>query len=375
MAGLTIGGFYIKNYEFTRSWGIEPASSSGVGIVNETGGSAPIAVGDYVVLSVLGVSSYGIVSSLERLRALETGDEWSFQIVDNRIRLRWAIVFGQWNMPEEPGRVHSDRVVTRPSALDQLSGGQVGFDQGVDFTTPINYSELLGGPRPTSQAGSAARGRWYGHIAPPHWPAQLRTYTQGPRTAAQILTEAMNGAQGGGSVGFSFHTAQQKPVFGVDANSGMSLSALIQQLADAQGLIVTLAGSNTLRFERRGTGTVVIPAGAYVPRDGNAISSEPTKVRVVGGRRLVQVNEVPLVPDWKTGWEKFMAEPSWLAEVERLAGLSGPKSPPAPARSPSSNTSTRRVFSAMIWISSPASMRTMAAGGVSPAWRCPSGRI
>jgi hypothetical protein len=318
---LTIGGFYIRQYEATKAWGIEPASASGVGVV-EQGGSPGIATGDYVVYTFFGVTFYGIVSSLERQRSKAEGDEWSFQIVDNRIRLRWAIVFGQWNMEEDPARIHRDPLPERPSALDEWKGGEVGFDQGVDFVGGIESE--MGSPRPLVGSGSGARGRMFSHIPPAYWSAQTRVFSSTPRTAAQILSEAISGAIGGGALGLSLHAVQQKPVLNVDANSGMSLAALIQQLADGQGLQVTLDGASTLRFERKGSSPVVIPPGAHVRRLGNSISSEPTKVRIVGGRRLVQVNEVPLEADWNRAWEKFLAEPAWVEEVDRIMREAGP---------------------------------------------------
>lgn len=322
MPGLTIGGFYIREYEATRSWGIEPASASGVGVV-EQGGEPTIATGDYVTYAFFGVTFYGIISSLERQRSLSDGDEWSFQVLDNRIRLRWAIVFGQWNMEEDPARIHSDPVPERPSALDEWYGGQVGFDQGVDFQGGIESE--MGSPRPLVSDGSSKRGRLFSHIPPAYWASQSRVYSEQPRTVAEILQEACQGAKGGGGVALALHAVQQKPVLNIDANSGMSLAALIQQLADAQGLQVTMDGASTLRFERRGSSTVVVPPGAHLRRIGTAISSEPTKVRIVGGRRLVQVNEVPLEPDWNRSWEKFLAEPAWLAEVESILTVAGPQ--------------------------------------------------
>lgn len=321
MPGLTIGGFYIKSYEGTRSHGPEPASAGGVGVLN-AGGSPTIGTGDYVALSIMGVMFYGIVSSMERVRSLQDGDEYSFQMVDNRIRLRWSLVFGQWNMQEEAWRCHSDPVPERTSSFDEWTGGEVGFDQGVDFTGGIESE--MGNPTPLIASGSASRGKKFAHIPPATWAFQQRVYSDVARTAVEIIQEAVRGCVGGSGLSFSFHAAQQKPVFSVDANSGMSLAAFLQQMADAQGLQMTLDGSNTLRFTRRGQGTVVVPDGAHHRRQGSSISTEPTKVRVVGGRRLVQVNEVPLVPDWNRSWEQFMLEPLWLEEVRSLMGEAGP---------------------------------------------------
>jgi hypothetical protein len=190
----------------------------------------------------------------------------------------------------------------------------------------------MGSPKPLVGSGSAGRGKKFVHIPPGYWSSQTKVYSTVARSAREIITEACNGSVGGGSVGFHFHAAQSKPVFSVNANSGMTVAAFLQQMAEAQGLQITMDGSHTIRFARRGEGALVLPSNAHLRRDGNAMSAEPTKVRVVGGRRLVQVNEVPLVADWNRKWEKFMAEPAWLAEVKLLMSSAGPLSEDAAMR-------------------------------------------
>lgn len=320
MAAVVVGGFYVKRYEATRAWGIEPASGGGVG-VSSGGAGSPIAAGDYVALSFLGVVFYGIVSSLDRLRTVQNGDEWSFRLVDNRIRLRWAIVFGQWNMPEKRSIPHSDPYPKRTSAIDEWWGGSPGFDEPVDFQGLEGEGVDAWDwnmPLQSKESGSSKRGRLFRHIPPANWSMQSSIYSEGAMSARDVLSQAARGSRGGGSVGFAFHASQSAPAPAIDANSGMSLASLIQQLADAQGLQVTMDGSGTIRFERKGGASAVIPAFADVSRVGESISSEPTRVRVVGGSRLVQVNEVPLEPDWNRNWEDFLSEPAWMAEVETL---------------------------------------------------------
>jgi hypothetical protein len=320
MSDLLLGGFFIRTYESTRGWGVEPASASGVGVV-PNGSEPSIGAGNYVAYSFLGVTFWGVVTSMERMRSRLDGDEWAFQLVDNRIRLRWAIVFGVWNAEEDAARLHIDPVAARPSALDQLWGGEVGFDQGIDFTGGLDVPAEV--PDPAVLEGRLDRKRMFSHIPPAYWESQTKVYSAAPRTAAQILQEAC-GAALGGAVHLSLHAVQySNAVFHVDANSGMSLAALIQQLAEAQGLQVTMDGTSTLRFERPGSVTVVVPPKAHVRKLGTAISSEPTRVRVVGGRRLLQMNNVALEPDWNRAWDRFMAEPVWLAEVLSLLAEPG----------------------------------------------------
>lgn len=321
MAAIVIGGFQVKSYEGTRSHGSEPAGAGGVGVIS-SGASVPLSSGDYVALSFMGVVFYGIVVSVKRGRSLQNGDEYDFRILDNRLRLRWGLVFGKWNVETDAADAYTNPVVKRPSALDDWTGGEVGFDSGVDFTGGIESE--MGRPRPLVEDGSAARGKMFGHIRPAYWKGQVTDYTSAPLSARSIIQEAVNGSIGGYGLGFSFHAAQSKPVFNVDCNSCVSLLGFLQRMADAQGLQMTLDGQKTIRFTRKGEGTVVVPSGAVVRTFGNAISSDPTKVLVVGGSRLVQVNNVPLKPDWNRSWEKFLAESAWLEEVKTLMSNAGP---------------------------------------------------
>ena len=328
-----VGGLQIASWEFTRAWGIEPASASGKGIIAGGASSAGIAVGEYYAFAFGSIVFYGIVSSADQAAERETGYEYPFSMVDNRVRLHWGMVFGQWNMAEDPDIIHANPFpLPAGDAIDNLLGGTVGFDQGTDFTGGLdgggvgfdNGVDFGDGAFPDESnfasgldSSSISRGRLYGHIIPQQWGSQLKTYTTEPRSAASILAEAFARAVGGAPFALNFHSSQSKPVFNVDANSGMTLAALVSQLAEAQGLQVTLDGQRTLRFSRRG-GTLVIPENAHVARDGLTISSDPTRVRVVGDRVLVQMNSIDLEPDWKSSWEAFIVEPAWLAEVKRI---------------------------------------------------------
>lgn len=329
-----VGGLWIKSYELTRSWGIEPASASGVGVLGAGEIAAGIAVGEFLAFSFGAIVFYGIVSSAQESTERESGHEYPFSLVDSRVWLGWGQVFGQWNMPEDPDIVHADPFpLPAGDAIDQMSGDRVGFDAGVDFTggldggqvgfdNGVNFGDgafpdeevLASGLDPSS----ISRGRLYGHIRPEQWGAQLKTYTPAPLSAARILAEAFAKAVGGRAFALNFHSSQNKPVFNVDANSGMSLAALVSMMCDAQGLQVTLDGQRTLRFARRGGGVVIPPVDAYVMKNGFSISSEPTRVRVIGDRVLVQMNSIDLEPDWRSPWEQFVNEPAWLAEVERV---------------------------------------------------------
>ena len=328
-----IGGIWVKSADLTRAWGIEPASGSVTGVVG-AGDVAGVVTGAYYAFAIGGLVFHGVMSSVQVGAQRESGQEFLLEMVDNRVRLAWGMVFGQWNMPEEPDMIYSAPFpVPSGSAIDELSGGRVGFDMGVDFTGGLDGGEVgvsngvdFGdGAFPDGavvttglNTTSAVRGRLYSHIPPPQWGAQAKVFTRAPMSAAAILAEAFANAVGGFSFALNFHSTQRKPVFNVDANSGMSLAALVAQMCDAQGLQVTLDGSRTLRFSRRGGGVVLPPPPAHILRNGYAISSEPTRVRVVGDRCLVQINDIEMEPDWQPAWEKFISEPAWLAEVARV---------------------------------------------------------
>lgn len=311
-----IGGMSIVEYEMTRSWGLEPASASGRAVGEPTFG-----VGSYVVYSFGGATFYGIVTSLRETRDLASGKEFSFGLVDNRIRLKWQLIFGAWNQPERRGEVHQ-RVLPEPPAGEFTVGGQTGAD-GADMNAGV------GSPVPPTMGGYLSggrdRGRVYAHVVPSQWALQMRCYTAAAVSAADILRSAGKGSLGGFGFGWNFHAAQSKAVMDVSANSGMPLSGLIQQIMDSQGLDVVLDGARTLRFERKGAGSLVIPepsTGTHLEEYGTALNARPTKVRVVGDRILVQCNNIALEADWRSGWEAFLSEPAWLAEVATRWGVS-----------------------------------------------------
>lgn len=316
MAANTVGGLWITTYDFTRSFGVEPASASGKAVLGLGSSSAGLDVGEYRVYSFGGLSFFGIVSQVIGAQERTSGVEYDFQMVDNRVRLPGKIFFGQFNMPEDYA-LASYRGLVRPPAGEFSSGGASGGD-GMDWT------EIAAGPTGSS-AGSLdpaadVRGRVFGHIVPSMHPVQLKSYTDAAVSAADILRSAFKSALGSFSFSLDLHPDCSLPVYEIDANSGMSLASLVAEVCDQLGLQVTLDGSRTLRFERRGEGSLVIPAGVHLRRDGQAMSSEPTMVCITGERTLVQVNNLTLEPDWQRAWEAFLAEPAWLDEVSRVFG-------------------------------------------------------
>ena len=313
-----IGGVWITKSQFTRSFGTEPASASLHGVLAPGETVSGIAVGDYIVSSFAGQVFYGIISSAKEGLERDSGRIWSFNVLDNRIRLRWMLVFGQWNTAEDKTGAHT-RLLPRPPEGEFTTGDPVGGD-GADFSSGVSASFSV--PPVTTDEGSASRGRVFSHIVASQWPVQLRTYTDAPVSAQDIIRNAVKYAVGGYSFSFDFHSGMSEPVFDVDANGGMSMAAFIETIGSQLGLQVTLDGSRTLRWERKGEGTLVVPAPpVHLQEDGEEISAEPSKVRIVGDRTLVQLNNIILVPDWKEGWQEFISEPAWLDEVKTVFAL------------------------------------------------------
>lgn len=312
-----VGGLWITEYEFTRSFGVEPASASGRAVLGLGEASIGLSVGDYLAYSFGGIVFYGIVSNVTAVTERQRGREYTFQIVDNRVRLSWQWFFAQYNMGEEYSAVHARELLRYPAG--EFSSGGLSGDDGVDLAAPSgDYPDVSAG---TVEEGSISRGRIFRHRVPSQWAGGFSSYSTNPVSAADILRSAFKSALGGFNYSLDLHSSQNDPVHDVDANNGMTLAALVSMLCDRQGLQCTLDGARTLRFERRGEGTLILPGPpVHVARDGESLSADPTKVRVVGDRTLVQVNNIPMEPDWARGWENLISEPAWLAKVDEHFG-------------------------------------------------------
>lgn len=311
-----IGGVAIEKYNFTKAFGVGPASASGVCV-----GDPGLAVGDYVVFSFGAISFYGVVSQLNTPVSTSEGLKYHFGIVDNRIRLAWQTVAGMWNM-EEP--VHGDSNRVRPEALVAHYSNTTGLNGSDDLDTSAGVEGSSGvdgvslsdtGPKPEGR-------RRYAHILPQHHESQLKTYTDNPLTCAEILSSAFKGAWGSYNFTRNYHTSQNNTaLLNIDANNGMVLAGFVSMMNSHIGLDMTIDGANSLRWERKGDGVFIPPADVLCLDDqGEALSHVPTKVEIIGDKNTVQVLNVPLEPDWASGWEKFLSEVAWVDEVDVTFG-------------------------------------------------------
>lgn len=266
-------GENIASMELTYSWGLSPASASVTcpGIVTA-------AVGDGAVMNLGGMTFHGIVS--QNPVTAGTGNSTELQLVDNRIKLMWDDIYAAWNNVD----VREDNPLT----------------PGID------------------------RQKRFWHILEDDWDAQIKTWTDTPYTASQILDQIKDNSRRNNAWTLSKHAAQSEPVYAIDANNGSKVGTVLQEISEQQGLVFTLVGENNLLWVRKGDGSVDAPPDNCTDRrDGDALSNNDTNIRIVGDRNRYQDLPIVLEPDWVSAFEEFWAEPAWLKEVADKFDLTG----------------------------------------------------
>ena len=256
-----IGGAPLEKISLTYSWGLSPGSGSAT-VVGTSGFSADTAI----ALSLGGVNFYGVISS--PIETQQDGTKEDISLLDNRVWLMRDVVFGSFNVPE----VVEDNPLT----------------PGID------------------------RYRRYAHILPSDWLAQKKTWTSVPLSAEQILDYLFEADTVAFTWERSYHALQSHFVHEIDASTGKKLGNIIQEISEAQGLVFTLNGENTLQWARKGDGSVPsAPSGSSNIQSGTAINQNDTLIQVVGDRNKYQL-EIDLEPDWEYTWQQFWAETDWL---------------------------------------------------------------
>lgn len=258
-------GENIASMELTYSWGLSPASASVT-----CPGEVTATVGDAAVMNLGGMTFHGIVSQNPVSTTL--GKMTELQLVDNRIRLMWDDIYGSWNNSE----VREDNPAT----------------PGID------------------------RQKRFWHVLEDNWDAQIKTWTDAPYSASEILDMIVGNAARTYTWSLSKHSAQDKPVYAIDALNGSKVGTVLQEISEQQGLVFTLLGENTLVWVRKGDGSIdAAPDNSNDLKDGDALSNNDTHVRIVGDRNRYQDLPITLEPDWVAAYEPFWAEPAWLKEV------------------------------------------------------------
>jgi hypothetical protein len=270
MPGFSFGGASVVALDFTKSWGLSPASGSitAVGEINvEVGGDA--------VLTLGGSSFFGVLADI--VQATRDGTDYRISFVDNRVKLMWDDVYCVFN-----------RCEVRP---------------------------LVG--------GEGLLKKRYAHIFPEDWAKQIKTYTDAPLSAQAIIGHLLHAPTVRYGWGASYHALQSHPCHEIDCNNGKKLGNALQEVTDAQGLVFTLDGALGLRWVLKGDGDLPELDYSIIPdrSQGEAISAVDTQVTIVGDRNRYQ-DVVDLIPDWVGAYEAFLFEGTWLEEVSGAFGMS-----------------------------------------------------
>lgn len=151
--------------------------------------------------------------------------------------------------------------------------------------------------------------KYYEHLLPGNFWTNLKTWTDEPYSAAQILnflfaaptteTPWERDYTGNGT-----HINLTAPVFEVDG-TGRTLGQVVLEVSEKAGTVFTLQGGRyRLVWYVKGVGTLpAFPDNADDRRSGNAVTVNPTRIRVLGDRCLYQMTNIDMVPDWAPGWD------------------------------------------------------------------------
>lgn len=317
-----IGGGVISEFNFSKAWGVNPAAATGKVIMNVVGGAGSVfglKVGDYVTYSFGSVASFpGVVSEVSVATEFGSGNTQTFQVVDNRVRLGWQMVFGAWNIEDDTFSKFLPRPVADPA--DTMMSVANGAD-GVDGASALpDRIPPVSPPAATPVEAAWAVRRRFRHLLPQHWESGVWTYTDEPYTAKEVLESAFNNAWGDFRFTRDYHASLSTAIVtGLDHSSGTKLSSLIGQINSSVGLEVYLSGARALKWGIKGVGPLPVPDGSCAPlAAGSALTSADTKLRVVGERMRIQKLNIELEPDWNPRYEIYLDELAWLNKVAEL---------------------------------------------------------
>ena len=212
------------------------------------------------------------------------------------------------------------------SPVQEIESGRVTKFTVVDYREQLawehiecafNLVEVV--EKDLSQPGFDRTRRYY-HIYPDDWHALKKTYTKDPITANAILRKIFTAKKLKYRFDFQDHPNLATPAYTVDALHGKEVGALVQEVIEKVGLLMTIE-NRTLRFCVKGEDTAPQPSyNSDQIEEGDALSNNATAALVVGDRSLYQDLPVKLEPGWNRAWEKFVFEPDWLDEVNKRWG-------------------------------------------------------
>jgi hypothetical protein len=290
--------YAIQSISATWSWGVEPGEATIVydyaSVPVTTGWSVNVQVGGHILFGVC-VSDSPVNSTNGAQRVLK------FQ--DNRYWIQKDQVYCSFNQLDdhivnghrEKRYVHhfpdlESTVTLNPTAQQIASGDNMVYPAGVYFS------------------------------------GLIKTYTNSPFTAAQIIEFLLNSQTVRDDWTVDFHPDQfTNPAWDIDAFGGKSLGAVLQEISDQQGMVFTNTGGpfnliwcrKGLLDERWPATVPMLPLPETNPStgeqqvlvdnviQGTSLSNNPTNVHVLGDRNTYMPLNIPMVPDWSPGWEQW----------------------------------------------------------------------
>lgn len=279
--------FHLQSMEMTWSWGAQPGSA----VCNYVWEATP----DQVTLA-----SGVVVGALLELRVGTSAAGGGDEQVSHRF---FGLCKGDNDVAGSNGKVRTLEFVDLREFLawDHVFGA-------------FNMAETI----MVSQAGVTVRKRRYWHILPANHTLNIKTYTDTPLTALQILDYIFTAPTVETGWFRIYHPDQAVfPVYELDFMAGERLDAAVVRVSEKHGLVFTLAGSYILRWARKGyllagesfpidgAGNYQFPSASDDNRDGWALSGNATRVTVMGERNVYQVMNVGMGPDWVEAWSQF----------------------------------------------------------------------
>ena len=293
--------FNIQSATATYSWGSEPGEAT---IIYDAG-AVPVSIGYYVTLQISGHTFSGLCVA-DSPSTSSGGNKRELKFRDNRYWLSKDQVYCAFNHLDDH-IVNNVRVKRYVHILPDLAGNVVltlaPFQ--LNNNVPQIITEFPAGP---------------------YFGGMIKTYTNAPLTAAQIITLILNSVYVRDNWTVSFQPDMYtNPVWDIDALGGKSLAALLQEISDQQGLVFTNSGGAfNLVWVRKGfldprwpNPLPFFPAPETNPAtgeqqvliddivQGDSISENPTNINILGDRNVYMPMNIPMVQDWSPGWAAF----------------------------------------------------------------------
>jgi hypothetical protein len=308
----------LTDYKSTKAWGVNPASASGTYIIaNGENADFVLKAGAAITYSGYGIDVfYGIVSSVKLASEFSTGKRFTFEAVDNRIRLQWMMCFCALNMEDDTcshGLLQPDAPGDTGAADSQSGGSDVVTGDDVTSSSGPDAIQF-----PTGYVVNPERRRRFKSLLPENYDTGIWVYHDQPFTAREILNICFKGAVGH-NFGFTRHyhsrSSQSRPL-NMDFSRGSTLANVITALNEKTGLDVYLEKKRDLRWGIKGEGDIpVFTAADPQTLLGESITADPTRIRVLGSGSQLQVLNLEMEYNWNRQWEKFLGEHAWLEEV------------------------------------------------------------